>query len=237
MSRFTQNLAICLCMIPLSLTANDMQDNFDRYSKTYENTAKDLIQSGKLNNKINPQDYTKEDINNVKAKEYYDNPSAMEDASRQGFSNDKTSQAMQDLQLNGKSHIDADNPVYKKAAQTQEDADIILHDKTDSDYQCKEISTGCTDRTTTKTCQQSNHQNISCMRYPKVEIVDVPYTTQATFTGQLSNISGAIGYIIPPEKGTIISAHVQLNNYGNNIWTCKRNYWGLGGCCTGVLQH
>lgn len=173
MSLFTQNLAICLCMIPLSLTANDMQDNFDRYSKTYETTAKGLIQSGKLNNKINPHDYTKEDINNVKAKEYYNNPAAMENASRKGFSHDKTAQAMQDLQLNGKSHIDADNPVYKQAAQTQEDADKILHDKTHSDYQCKEISTGCTNHTTTRTCQQSNHQNISCMRYPKVEIVTV----------------------------------------------------------------
>ena len=82
---FIYLITLSLFSTQLSFATNDMQDNFDRYSKTYENNAKDLIQLKKLNNKINPQDYTKEDVNNIKAKEYYKNPDAIENASRQAY--------------------------------------------------------------------------------------------------------------------------------------------------------
>ncbi|WP_116964226.1 conjugal transfer protein TraN [Fastidiosibacter lacustris] len=216
----------CITTIAV-VTANEMQQHFDNYSTDYQDVAKNMITSGQLNSKINAQDYTKDDINAIAVKGYYDNPDAMTEDSKKAYRENTNTQALSDLQINGKQKIDPNNPAYKKAAETQANADKILHETIGSGYQCTEVSMGCTTETTVKTCQQSNHQNLSCYLLPKIEVIDVPYLTQDTFTGQLANIAGAVGYIVVPEKGTIISAHIQLNNYGHNIWTCKRNYWGL----------
>jgi conjugal transfer mating pair stabilization protein TraN len=132
-----------------------------------------MISSGQLQNRINPQDYTKEDINNITAKGYYGNPNAMTADSKKAYVDNQNTKALSDLQISGRQTIDPNNPAYKKAAETQANADKILHDETGVGYQCTEVSTGCTTETTTKTCQQSNHQNIACYRLPKVEVMDV----------------------------------------------------------------
>ena len=151
---------------------NKMQQNFDKYSAEYQDIAKNMITSGELSNKVKPQDYTKEDVNSIAAKGYYDDPNAMITDRKEAYSSNENTKALTDLQINGKQTIDPNNPAYKHASETQDNADKILHDETGSDYQCTEVSTGCTTETTTKTCQQSNHQDVSCMRYPQVQIVE-----------------------------------------------------------------
>lgn len=162
-----------LCGTTVAVADNKMQENFDKYSAEYQDVAKNMITSGQLNSKINAQDYTKDDVNNIAAKGYYGNPNAMTADSKKAYAENDYTQALSDLQINHKQTIDPNNPAYKHAAETQDNADKILHDKTGSSYQCTEVSTGCTTETTVKTCQQSNHQNIACYRLPKVEVYDV----------------------------------------------------------------
>jgi hypothetical protein len=195
-----------------------MQQNFDQSSAEYRDVAKKMISSGQLHNKINAQDYTKEDVNNIAAKGYYDHPNAMTADSKKAYAENDNTKALSDLQISGKQTIDPNNPAYKQAAETQANADKILHDKTGSGYQCTEVSTGCTTETMTKTCQQSNHQNIACYRLPKVEIVEEPYVVQQVFTGYLSKINNWSYQFIPPESGIITSANIVFGNHNRNAF-------------------
>jgi hypothetical protein len=72
--------------------ANPMQQNFDQFSAEYQDVAKNMISSGQLHNKINPQDYTKEDINNITAKGYYGDPNAMATDSKKAYAENTNTQ-------------------------------------------------------------------------------------------------------------------------------------------------
>ena len=58
-----------------------MQQHFDQTIALNQNTAKNMAAPGQLQ-RINPKDYAKGDIENVAAKNYYDNPADMEDQAR-----------------------------------------------------------------------------------------------------------------------------------------------------------
>ncbi len=223
-----EKVLLVVCMIIAATIfgtgqANPMQQNFDQSSAEYRDVAKNMISSGQLQNKINAQDYTKEDINNITAKGYYGDPNAMATDSKKAYAENTNTKALSDLQISGKQTIDPNNPAYKQAAETQANADKILHDKTGAGYQCTEVSTGCTTETTTKTCQQSNHQTIACYRLPKVEVIDVitpakdiPFSGSSNEFIRGNSWNGEL-YFTFPYTGILKSFHIVFNGAFDNF--------------------
>jgi hypothetical protein len=151
----------------------------------------------------------------------------MENQARAAKETEQSAIAATDVHLNKRQNIDANNPAYKTAIEHQANADKILSD-TGGRYNCVEVQGKGSQKTHSETCQASNVVPMQCIRYPEVKIIDVPYQASAKFNGQLSSATTRTGMIIPPESGTITSATVRLDNYGNpNLYLCKQTYQGF----------
>ncbi|WP_203368731.1 conjugal transfer protein TraN [Cysteiniphilum marinum] len=194
---------------------NPMQQQFDQTGAAYQNYSKQLIQSGKLNNQFNPQDYAKGDINNIPEKQYANDPAAMEKAKSQAFQKNEYAQSVQYANNNNKTTINPKNPAYKKALAHQNNAEQILGDSGDN-MQCVEVEGNCTTHTTTQRCQQSNYQYLNCFKYPQVQIVET------IIDGEVISFSGSsrMNYInantyrvsLPiPQSGTLKSLKVTFS--------------------------
>lgn len=216
---------LLLSAISLGYSTGKMQQHFDQASAKHQDTAKNMANPAQIR-PINVKDYATGDTETVAAKNYYDNPEGMETQARAAKETDQSAIAATDVHLNKRQTIDANNPAYKTAIGHQANADKILSDS-GGRYNCVEVQGKGSQKTHSETCQASNVVPMQCIRYPEVKIIDVPYQTQETFKGQLSSSTPTTGKIIPPESGTIVAATVQLENHGNNIYLCKRNYWGV----------
>jgi conjugal transfer mating pair stabilization protein TraN len=235
---FLSFLSLLSCLLiyltfPAAVFATTMQQQFDQTGAQYQDYAKQMVESKKLDKQIVPDKY-KRDVTTVPETRYWDNydgknHKAIDVDKKKVYEEDTQANAVRDANYNNKHKINPNNPAYKKAVGYQENAEQILRDN-GQDMQCVEVAGQSTTQTTTQHCRASNHQYLECYKYPQVNIIDVPYTTQVTYTGQLipkAFPEASKGYIVPPESGTISYFHVVFDNYGNNIYRCKRNYWGM----------
>ena len=203
------------------------QQHFDQASSKYKDENKRMMNNKNLTSQVKPQNYTKENINKVDAKTYYDNDLSMDSAKQKNFQGSKAALGVKKSNDTNRHEIDPENPAYKTALGHQNNADKILSKQGDR-YACTEIAGKGSQKTHTETCQASNVQPMQCIRYPEVKIIDVPYQVQTKHAGQLAASTARTGMIIPPETGTITSARVQLDNYANpNLYLCKQTYQGF----------
>uniref|UniRef100_UPI003F881F65 hypothetical protein n=1 Tax=Cysteiniphilum litorale TaxID=2056700 RepID=UPI003F881F65 len=168
---FLTSLFIC-ASYPEVVFANQMQQQFDQTGSQYQHHSKQMIQSGILNNQIKPQDYTKDDVNNVPEKAYRDNPKAIDADKQPTFNHNPQANAIRTANNKNKHRINPNNPAYQKAVGYQDNAEQILRDN-GQDMQCVEVAGQSTTQTTTQHCRVSNHQYLECFKYPQVNIIDV----------------------------------------------------------------
>lgn len=203
------------------------QQAFDKASSEYKSMNTSTLQTKNLSSKVRTNDYHKGDISAVSAKGYYEDEAAMDAAKQTHFANNKEAQAVHQASNMNKHEIDPNNPAYKKAIDHQANAEQILSDEGER-YDCQHIYQDGGKKTYTEKCQVSNIVPMQCSRYPVVNVIDVPYTTQVSYSGQLAALTTRTGLILVPEAGHITSAWVQLDNYGDPyIYLCKRIYRGF----------
>uniref|UniRef100_UPI003F884394 hypothetical protein n=1 Tax=Cysteiniphilum litorale TaxID=2056700 RepID=UPI003F884394 len=164
-------LLICLSS-PKVVFATKMQQQFDQTGSQYQHHSKQMIQSGRLNNQIKPQDYTKDDVNNVPEKAYRENHKAIDADKQPTFDRTPEALAVRTANNKNKHRINPNNPAYQKAVGYQDNAEQILRDN-GQDMQCVEVAGQSTSQMTTQHCRVSNHQYLECFKYPQVNIIDV----------------------------------------------------------------
>ncbi|WP_192484671.1 MULTISPECIES: conjugal transfer protein TraN [Cysteiniphilum] len=169
--RFNPLLALSCGLISLTLSyANTQQAQFDQTLVDVQHIAQNTIDSGKLND-FNVNDFATGDIHNVPAMQYLDNPHLMDTDKQNAFLNNEDAQALMLANNTNKVTINPNDPIYQHVVDIQNNADKILSDSGD-EYTCQEVSGSCVDETVTRTCQQSNYQNINCIRYPQIDLID-----------------------------------------------------------------
>ncbi|WHN66737.1 conjugal transfer protein TraN [Cysteiniphilum sp. QT6929] len=221
---FTLSSLLSLCNMPMLGFAHDMQQRFDQTGASYANASKEMIQSGKLNNQINPQNYTNGDMNDVPEKAYRENPEAIDVDKQSAFAHNPQANAIVVTHNTNKHRINPNNPAYQKAVSYQDNAEQILRDN-GYDMQCKEVSGQSKTQTTTQHCRMSNHQMLECFKYPQVEIIDVTIPTRdipfsgtgATDWRHEAYHSGA--HFTFPYSGILKSFHITSHgNWMGHFW-------------------
>ena len=122
--------------------------------------------------------------------------------------------------------INPNDPVYVESKFYMQNAKSLSHGTSDRYIDCQ-AQKKCRTAMVQHTCEKSQTAALACHKVATPHTKKVPYTVTVSYSGQLSSSTPTTGKIIPPESGTIIAATLQLENHGNNIYLCKRNYWGM----------
>ena len=181
--------------LAINTYANSRQDTFDQYSKDYEHISSNLIHSGALNNKINPNDYAKDYSDHPKELDYYGNPDQMQDDSQSQFIHDKNIKATADKYKNGayKNLVNPNSPSMKHAADIMQYSYEYSHGISTDKFDCQS-GKSCRWTTEPKSCEISQDFTTTCMRTPivKVDFEDVGSCNHYVINGTtITVVSGA----------------------------------------------
>ena len=123
--------------------------------------------------------------------------------------------------------INPNDPVYAESKFYMQNAKSVSHGTSDRYVDCQ-AKKKCRTTMVQHTCEKSQSASLTCHKVATAHTKKTPYTVTVKYSGQLSSATTRTGMIIPPESGTITSATVRLDNYGNpNLYLCKQIYQGF----------
>jgi len=217
----------CLTMIAMLSIAYANNVNFDQ-GKQMAQLGNATIKETANFKSFKAENYSNQAINSTTAESYFEKSDAeIREAGVNAMATNKTVKSMQQHHENRKPLNPVDNPTLNRMKHIMQNSKEISHGQSTDKYQCSQVQANCVTKKVNHDCLSADVKTLQCYYKPEVSFVDVPYQTQATFSGQLTSSTPTTGKIIPPESGTITAATVQLENHGNNIYLCKRNYWGM----------